>query len=63
MGKPHGGRDVPCVSFPPPDAKFVYLHIALTEFQHPTAFSFISTPADSKAFCLDMNSSRNPKGK
>ena len=48
-------------SFPPPDAEFVYLHNLSTEFQLPTALSFISTPAGSKAFCLDMNSFRNPK--
>ena len=51
------------VSFPPTDAEFVYLPTPFIEFQHPTALSFMSTPADSKTFCLDMNSFRNPKGR
>ena len=47
---------------PPPDAKFVDLPNPLTKFQHPSALSFMSTPAGSKAFCLDMQSFRNPRG-
>jgi hypothetical protein len=37
-------------------------HNPLTEFQHPAAFSFISTPAGSKTFCLDMESSGAQRG-
>jgi len=38
---PNIKKNIECVSLPPPDAKFVCLHNALTEFQHPTAlFSF-----------------------
>ena len=39
---------------------FVDLPNTLPQSQHPTALSFISTPADSKTVCLDMNSFRNP---
>ena len=38
--------DALSASFLPLDADAVYLHIPSTEFQHPTALSFISTPAD-----------------